>query len=197
MASESTKRWRSQKKRSFPDIKYPEVTASMMGSSSTPSKSKGKQLVVSSEESDADRSLGLKDILLEPEGLYWHTRTRTGIIALVDYSLLARGIKVNDEHSAIVESQSSNSSSGTTACAYMAGTPKEMAKQFEGQAPVQRSYSIWFEPRKNLSTPLSRCYHNCLRTKRNRKVKLLPRNLRANRRRGELIFCKYWEWRAF
>ena len=54
-----------------------------------------------------------------------------GTIATVDYSLLARKIKVNDEHSAIIESQSSNSSSETTTFAYMAGTPEEVARQFE------------------------------------------------------------------
>ena len=61
-----------------------------------------------------------------------------GTIALVDYSLLARGIEVNDEHSAITESRSSNSNSKMTAFAYMMGTPEEVAKQFEEQARVQR-----------------------------------------------------------
>jgi len=45
---------------------------------------------------------------------------------------------VNDEHSAIIKSQSSNSNSGITAFAYMAGTSEEMAKRFEEQARVQR-----------------------------------------------------------
>ena len=47
-ALNSAKRRRSQKKKSFFDVEYPEVTANMTGSSSTPSKSKGKQLAVSS-----------------------------------------------------------------------------------------------------------------------------------------------------
>ena len=42
------------------------MTANMV--SSIPSKSKEKQLVVSSEESDVDRSPSLKDILVELEG---------------------------------------------------------------------------------------------------------------------------------
>ena len=108
----------------------------MVGSSSTPSKSKGKQLAISSEQSDVDRSPGLNDILTKPEGVYWHTRTRTGTINLVDYSLLARGIEVNDEYFAIIESQSLNSSSEITAFAYIAGTPEEVARQFEEQARV-------------------------------------------------------------
>ena len=84
------------------------MTANMTGPSATPSKSKGKQPVVSSEESDADRSLSLKDVLIEPEGVYRHTRTCMGMIAPVNYNLLARGIEVNNEHSTIIESQSSN-----------------------------------------------------------------------------------------
>jgi len=75
----------------------------------------------------------LKDVLIKPEGVYRHTQTCTGMIAPVDYNLLARGIEVNDEHSAIIESQSLNFSSETTAFARMAGTPEEMAKRFEEQ----------------------------------------------------------------
>ena len=64
-----------------------------MGSSFIPSRSKGKQLAVNFEESD-----------VEPEGIYQHTRTFTSTITPIDYNLLVRGIDVNDEHSAIVES---------------------------------------------------------------------------------------------
>jgi len=69
----------------------------MVGPSSTSSKFKGKQLVVSSEESDVDWSPGLKDVLIEPEAVYQHTRTCTGTIIPVDYNMLARGIEMNDE----------------------------------------------------------------------------------------------------
>ena len=75
----------------------------------TPSKTKGKQPIVSSDESDT-----------EPEGVYWHTYTRTCIITPVDYSALAWGIEVNESHSAIAESQASNSSVEKEAFAYMA-----------------------------------------------------------------------------
>jgi len=54
-------------------MEYPEVTANMT------SRSKEKQPAVSSDESDA-----------ELEVVYRHTRTRTGAVALVDYSALAR-----------------------------------------------------------------------------------------------------------
>ena len=57
-------------KKSFSDAKYPEVTTNIVGLSFTPNKFKEKQLAVSSEESDVDRSPGLKDILVEPEGFY-------------------------------------------------------------------------------------------------------------------------------
>jgi len=112
--------------------RIPRSDCNMVGPSFTPKKSKGKQLAVSSEESDIDRSSGLKDILVEPEGVYQYTRTRTGTIAPVDYSLLAREIEVNDD--AIVESQSSNSSSEITTFSYMADTHDEVARQFEEQA---------------------------------------------------------------
>jgi len=117
----------------------------MVGLSLKPSKSIGKQLAVSSEESDIDLSLGFKDILVKPEGVYWHTLTRTRMIAQVDYSLLARRIEVNNEHSAIVKSHFLNLSSETTVFAYMAGTPEEVAKQFKEQVWVQREQfdMIW------------------------------------------------------
>jgi len=108
----------------------------MVGPSSTPSKSKRNQLAVSSEESDANWSPGLKDALAESERVYRHTRTCSGTIAPVDYSLLATATEMNDEHSAIIESRSSNSSSETTVFAYIAGTPEEVAKRFEEQARV-------------------------------------------------------------
>ena len=56
-----------------------------------------------------------------------------GTIALIDYSLLARRIEVNDELSTIIESQSLNSSSEIATFAYIAGTPEEVARQFEEQ----------------------------------------------------------------
>ena len=94
----------------------------MVGPSITPSKSKGKQLALSSEDSDAECSSGLKEILIKAEGIYQCTRIRTGTISPVDYNALARGIEVSDEHSAIAKSQSSNSYMEKKAFAYMAET---------------------------------------------------------------------------
>ena len=54
--------------------------------------------------------------------------------------MLARGIEINDEHSAILESQFSNSIMKITAFAYMAGTLEEVTRKFEEQARVQREH---------------------------------------------------------
>ena len=80
-------------KRIFSDMEYPEVTANMAGPSATPSRSKEKQPIVSSDESDT-----------ELEGVYWHIRTWTGTVVPVDYSALARGIEVSGLLSSIAES---------------------------------------------------------------------------------------------
>jgi len=53
-------------------------------------------LALKSEESDVERSSGLKEILIEPEAIYQRTHIRTGSITSVHYNALARGIKVND-----------------------------------------------------------------------------------------------------
>ena len=74
----------------------------------------------------------------ELEGVYRHTRTRTGAIAPINYSALARGIEVNDSHSAIAESQASNSFIEKDAFIYMTSTPEETARRLEQQAQVQR-----------------------------------------------------------
>ena len=75
--SQSAKRCRSNRRRAFSDVEYPEVTANMVN------RSRGKQLAVNFNESDT-----------EPEGVYRHTRTRTGTVAPINYSALARGIDV-------------------------------------------------------------------------------------------------------
>jgi len=47
----------------------------MMGPSITPCKLKGKQLALSSEESNTERFSGLKEKLIEPEEIYQRTRS--------------------------------------------------------------------------------------------------------------------------
>jgi len=118
---------KAYRKRTFYDTEYSKVTANMTNPSTMPSRSRGKQLVVSSDVSDD-----------EPEEVYRHTRTQTGVVAPVDYSALARGIEVSESHSAIAESQASNSSVEKEAFVYMANTPEETTRRFEQQAQVQR-----------------------------------------------------------
>jgi len=75
---------------------------------------------------------------MEPEGVYRHTRTRTGAVAPVDYSALARGIEVSESHSVIAESQASNTSIKKEVFASMTNTPEETAGRLEQHAQVQR-----------------------------------------------------------
>ena len=116
----------------------------MMSLSITLSKSKEKQLSLSFEESDVECSSGLKEILIEPEGIYQHTRIRIGAMTPMDYNVLTWEIEASDEHSAIRESQSSNSYMEKESSAYMAGTPEEVAKRFEEQVRVQQAQNKMF-----------------------------------------------------
>jgi len=61
------KRYRSRRRRTFSDAEYPKVTANMA------SRSREKQPADSSDESGT-----------EPEGVYQHTRTRTGAISPIN-----------------------------------------------------------------------------------------------------------------
>ena len=63
--------------------------------------------------------------------MYQYTRTRTGAVAPINYSALARGIEVSESHSIITELQASNSSIEKEAFAYMINTPEETAMRFE------------------------------------------------------------------
>ena len=100
----------------------------MVGPSTTQSKSKRRQLAISSEESNFEPSSGLKEILIKPKGIYQYTRIQTGTIALVNYNALARRIEVNNEHSTITESQLTNSYMEKEALIHMVNNPKELAR---------------------------------------------------------------------
>jgi len=63
-------------------------------------------------------------------------------IAPVDYSLFARRIEVNDEHSSIIESQPLNSSSETTTFVYMAGTPEKWPDNLKSRLVSKENNSI-------------------------------------------------------
>ena len=56
----------------------------------------------------------------------------------MDYSALTRDIEVSESHFAIAESHASNSSAEKEVFAYMASTPKEMARRFEQQAQREK-----------------------------------------------------------
>ena len=110
----------------------------MVESTSTSGKPEKERLSPSSGESDVEYSPGLKGIIVEPEGVFKHTRTRRGVIAPVDYKGMSEGSRFHDECSAIAESQSSCSSTENQAFAHMASNPEEMAKRFEDQARIQK-----------------------------------------------------------
>jgi len=101
------------------------MTSNIVGPSNTPSKSKERQLAISSEESDVEPSSVLKEILIEPKGINQRTRIQ---IALIDYNTLVRGNEVNNKHSAIVESQSSNSYMEKEAFVHIVNTVEEIAQ---------------------------------------------------------------------
>jgi len=65
----------------------------------------------------------LKEIVIEPKGIYQRARIRTGAIFPIDYNSLARGIETDDEQSAIVGSYSSNSYRDTKTFTYMPDIP--------------------------------------------------------------------------
>ena len=80
----STLKRRRSRKQVFPDFEYPYVTSNMVNSKSGKSKSE----LPSSGESDSESLQGLKAVLSQPEGVYKHTRSRTGVIMPVDYKEL-------------------------------------------------------------------------------------------------------------
>ena len=80
--------------------------------------------------------------------MYRHTRTRTGAVAPVNYSAQAQDIEVSESHSAIAESQASNSSMEKEAFVYMTNTPEETTRRLEQQAQVRGNNSIWFAPKR-------------------------------------------------
>ena len=88
---------------------------------------KSKSELPSSSESDSGSLQGQKGVLSQLEGVYKHTRSRTGVIMPVDYKELT---DEEGEYSIIAESCSSSSSERWT-FAYMVGTPEGMAKRFE------------------------------------------------------------------
>ena len=105
------------------------------------------------------------------------------MIAPVDYNLLAKGIEVNDEHSAIVESQSSNSNSETTTFTYIAGTPEEVAKQFE-KAQVPREQFDMIRAQQESIDTLKQMFTQLLKEKKKPKDKIPSNKSKGKKKEG-------------
>jgi len=133
------------------------------------SRSKGKQLAVSSDESESDS---------EPEGVYRHTRTRTGAIPPIDYNALAHGVEVNDSHSAVAESRASNSSVEKETSAYMTGTPEETARRLE---QIQKAQMDMILSQQESIDSLKQAIAQLLEDRR----KSPPKKSKGKRREGE------------
>jgi len=106
------------------------------------------------------------------------------MIAPVDYNLLAKGIEVNDEHSAIVESQSSNSNSETTTFTYIAGTPEEVAKQFEEKAQVPREQFDMIRAQQESIDTLKQMFTQLLKEKKKPKDKTPSNKSKGKKKEG-------------
>ena len=129
---------------------------------------------------------------MEPEGVYRHTRTRTGAVAPINYSALARGIGANESHSAVAESQASNSSIEKEAFAYMTNTPEETARRFEQQAQFQREQFEMIRAQQESIDSLKQTLAQLLEDKRKSTDKTCSKkSKRQTERRRKLIFCIY------
>jgi len=118
--------------------------------------------------------------------VYWYIRTRTGVIAPANYSALFRGIEVSESHSAITESQASNFFVEKEAFAYMAETPKEMARRFEQQAQVQREQLDMIHAKQEFIDTLKQMFLQLLEDKKKKlKTKTPPKKSRGKWKEGE------------
>src|SRR3954470_19892340 len=89
-----------------------------------------------------DKDTG-KQPALEPEnsitpGVYMSTRSRSGTIRPINYRALEHGQEKPQEHSAIVDSQSSSSTGEHAVHSFVADTPEELAQQIALQTQAQR-----------------------------------------------------------
>ena len=119
--------------------------------------------------------------------MYRHTRTRTRKIAPINYSALARGIEVNDSHSAIAESQASNSSIEKEAFIYITNTPEETARRLEQQAQVQKEQFEMIRAQQesidSLKQMLAQLLAQLLEDKRKSTDKVSSKSLKVNEKR--------------
>jgi len=92
---------------------------------------------------------------------------------------------VNDEHSAIIKSRSSNSSSESTSFAYMAGTPEEVAKRFKEQARVQREQFDMVRTQQEYIDSLKQMLSQLLEDKKKPKAKTPSKKSKGKQKQGE------------
>jgi len=123
--------------------------------------------------------------------VYRHTRTRTGTVASINYSALARGIEVSESHSVVAESQASDSSIEKEAFAYMTNTPEETARRFEQQAQVQREQFDMIRAQKESIDSLKQILAQLLEYKRKSTNKVSSKKSTGKRKEGESSSSTY------
>jgi len=117
--------------------------------------------------------------------VYRHTHTRTGAVVLVNYSALARGIEVNESHSAVAELQASNSSIEKEAFAYMTNNLEETARRFEQQAQVQREQFDMICAQQESIDTLKQMLTQLLKDKRKSTDKTSSKKSKGKRKEGK------------
>ena len=107
------------------------------------------------------------------------------VIPPINYSALARGIEVNDSHSAVAESQASNSSIEKEAFIYMTNTPEETARRFEQQAQVQREQFEMIRAQQESIDSLKLMLAQLLEDKRKSTDRASSKKSKGKRKEGE------------
>jgi len=103
----------------------------------------------------------------------------------VDYSALARGIEVSESHSAIAESQTSNSYVKKEAFAYMANTPEDATRRLEQQAQVQREQFDMIRAQQEYIDTLKQMLAQLLEDKKKSNAKTSSKKSKGKRKVGE------------
>jgi len=98
---------------------------------------------------------------------------------------------VNDSHSAIAESQASNSSMEKEAFTYMIGTPKETARRLEQQAQVQKEQLDMIHAQQESINSLKQMLAQLLEDKRKSTDKHSSRKSKGKRKKTERAHLSY------
>src|SRR4051812_17166402 len=89
-------------------------------------------------DKDTDKQPALELENSVTPGVYMGTRSRSGTIRPINYRVLEQGQEKPQEHSAIVDSQSSSSYGKHAVHSFVADTPEEMVQHIALQAQAQR-----------------------------------------------------------